>query len=388
MSDTPPNTPSDPLLAPFLWAEGEESAQRLLDEIVSREAMPIIRRIVGNMRLRGTTMGARLEAVDIEHDIVLRLVKRLRLLRTDQSAEPVCDFRRYVGRMSKNVCNTLHRSNNPQWIAVRNKLAYYLSENPQFETWYGEERRYGEQRLLLCGPKVWRGRRRNVSGLDAEELSRFLSRHLASTRYPVTDPRRLPMGELVPRIFEFAGAPLAVVQIVTLISSLWDGGEDEQIRSDEEVSGHAEVDGHRGVITAYEDRQTLRRLWEEIRQLPQAQQKALLLSLRTPQGRDALTLLTQTRTTTPGELAVLLGLSLHQLEKLGGSLPWKDDRIAELLGVTRQQVINLRVSARKRLGRRLEAMTGERRLNVKGHQVTRRASSVCGGRRHSFAREE
>lgn len=374
MSDVPPGTTHDPLLIPFLRATGEEVAQRLLDEIISLEAMPIIRRIVGALRLGSMKAGPRLEASDVEHDIVVRLVKRLRHLRADPSADAVSDFSRYVGRMSKNVCNTLHRRNNPRWIGVKNRLTYYLSENPQFEMWHGDERRYGEQRLLLCGPKSSRRRERSVRNVDAEGLSQFISHDLAATRHPITDPRQLLLSDLVPRIFEYAGGPLVVSEVVTLIVALWDEGEDEHVGIEDGVPFSAEFDYRQGVVTAYEDRQTLRRLWEEIGRLPEAQQKALLLSMRTPQGRDALVLFSHTNTASAEQLADVLGMSVGDLEKLSGSLPLKDVQIAELLGATRQQVINLRVSARKRLGRRLDAIQGSRRVSAEGDQLTRRAS--------------
>lgn len=378
MSDVTHGTTHDPLLIPFLHATGEEVAQGLLDEIISREAMPIIRRIVCAVRLGSMKAGWRLEAGDVEHDIVVRLVKRLRLLRADPSAEAISDFQRYVGRMSKNVCHTVHRLNNPRWVGVKNKLTYFLSENPQFEMWQADERRSGEQRLLLCGPKSSRRHERRAGHVTLEGLSQFVSHDLAATRHPITDPRRLHLSDLVPRIFAYAGAPLVVSEIVSLIVGLWDEGEEEHVRIEDAVSFSAQPDGRRGVATAYEDRQTLRQLWEEIGRLPGAQQKALLLSMRTPQGRDALVLFTQTNTASAHQLADMLGMSVGDLEELSGELPLKDAQIAELLGATRQQVINLRLSARKRLGRRLNAIQRSGRASDEGQQLTRRASRVSG----------
>jgi predicted DNA-binding protein (UPF0251 family) len=46
-------------------------------------------------------------------------------------------------------------------------------------------------------------------------------------------------------------------------------------------------------------------------------------------------------------------LSTEELAALWNDLPLEDLRIAEMLGISRQQVINLRKSARHRLARRV-----------------------------------
>jgi hypothetical protein len=51
-------------------------------------------------------------------------------------------------------------------------------------------------------------------------------------------------------------------------------------------------------------------------------------------------------------IADALEIDAQQLARIWGELPLEDARIAESLGVTRQQVINLRKSARERLSRR------------------------------------
>jgi len=56
------------------------------------------------------------------------------------------------------------------------------------------------------------------------------------------------------------------------------------------------------------------------------------------------------------DIAVALGMTVEQLAGLWVDLPIDDYSIAQLLGVTRQQVINLRKSARERLTRRTKAL--------------------------------
>jgi hypothetical protein len=53
-----------------------------------------------------------------------------------------------------------------------------------------------------------------------------------------------------------------------------------------------------------------------------------------------------------GEIAHALHLPVSDLETLWNDLPLEDNTIAQMIGATRQQVINLRKVARARLNRR------------------------------------
>jgi predicted DNA-binding protein (UPF0251 family) len=57
---------------------------------------------------------------------------------------------------------------------------------------------------------------------------------------------------------------------------------------------------------------------------------------------------------TPAEVAAVLAMTVEEFAALWSELPLEDNRIASLLGLTRQQVINLRKSARERLTRRMK----------------------------------
>jgi len=68
-----------------------------------------------------------------------------------------------------------------------------------------------------------------------------------------------------------------------------------------------------------------------------------------------LILFTLTGIVKSAEVADLLGMPLEQFAELWRRLPLEDLAIGELLGISRQQVINLRKSARARLTRRMAA---------------------------------
>jgi len=106
---------------------------------------------------------------------------------------------------------------------------------------------------------------------------------------------------------------------------------------------------------AFERRSYLSRLWQEIRQLPPRQAAALILHLRDSRGRDAASLLPLTGTASLRDISRAVGLAPEKLAEIWNRLPLEDATIAGLLQVTRQQVINLRKSARERLARRMRA---------------------------------
>ena len=98
----------------------------------------------------------------------------------------------------------------------------------------------------------------------------------------------------------------------------------------------------------------LQRLWEELQQLPRNQRTALLLNLKDPSGFSSITLFPATGIATLRQLAEALEIGAEDFAAMWNDLPLEDARIADLLGLTRQQVINARKSGRERLSRRLK----------------------------------
>lgn len=100
-------------------------------------------------------------------------------------------------------------------------------------------------------------------------------------------------------------------------------------------------------------RSALVEVWREIDLLPSRQRIALLLGLRDEHGSAITSLLILLRIVTFDELAAAVELSSDDLAAIWDQLPLPDLAIAERLDLTRQQIINLRKSARERLARRL-----------------------------------
>jgi hypothetical protein len=124
--------------------------------------------------------------------------------------------------------------------------------------------------------------------------------------------------------------------------------EEAQELRDVEATTH-----HKG-SRELENLQSLRSLWSEIAELPPNQRVALLLGARDASGESVLRLLPGTGIATIRQIAETLLLDARALAELWRALPLDDNRVAAMLRMTRQQVINLRRSARDRLKRRLE----------------------------------
>jgi RNA polymerase sigma factor (sigma-70 family) len=107
------------------------------------------------------------------------------------------------------------------------------------------------------------------------------------------------------------------------------------------------LDPHR--IT--ESRIFAERLWEEIRLLPVNQRVALLLNMKD----NAIMLFPLCGVASIRQIAAALEMPAEKVALLWNNLPMDDNALAALLDLSRQQVINLRMSARKRLANRLQA---------------------------------
>jgi len=91
----------------------------------------------------------------------------------------------------------------------------------------------------------------------------------------------------------------------------------------------------------------------EVRELPVRQRTALLLNLRDSNGNGVIELLPAWGFASLAEIAALLEMSEKELAAIWDELPLEDMAIAELMDLSRQQVINLRKAARHRIARRV-----------------------------------
>ena len=172
------------------------------------------------------------------------------------------------------------------------------------------------------------------------------------------DLQRLDLASLVSAIFRHVGSAVELDDLVGLMAE-WSPFSDHvpQPETDEaEEDPFLNLsDPRSGADVELERRRYVQQLWGEIRQLNPKQRVALLLNLKDADGGDVVSVFPIAGVATLREIAEALEFQPEHLASIWNDLPLDDLSIASHLGITRQQVINLRKSARERLARRMKA---------------------------------
>ncbi|HEU4390354.1 MAG TPA: sigma-70 family RNA polymerase sigma factor [Blastocatellia bacterium] len=341
----------DAVLRAYIRDTDEEGSNRLLVELMCGYCQPVVHNIVrSRLAVDRTRQSGRREMDDTEdvcNEIILQLLRRVRALKLSGGQDPPSDFSSYVAVTAFNACSRYLRKKYPERHRLKSRLRYILMKRPAFGLWEAGER-------WLCGLDEWRTQKRPP--VRSDELRRLLEdRHLldhANQQFS-SDP-----VALLTQVFNTLGGPLEIDELVGILSDLC--GVQENIRlvdntGDDGSSSYERIpDPEASHATRVEQQLFLKRLWVEIGSLPLRQRFALLLNLKDPQGRDLASLLAHLRVATLSEIAQVLELSPERFAELWNRLPVDDATIALYLDVTRQQVINLRLSARRRLARRMK----------------------------------
>jgi DNA-directed RNA polymerase specialized sigma24 family protein len=333
----------------FLHAATEPEAERYLDTLLLTHAAPIIKRILSAEAMLYPLREAqrRQYADDVYADVLVHLVERLRNWRMVPFEGQIPDFGGYVAVTTYNAANQLLRKLYPQRANLKNKLRYLLERHPELALWQGRDG------LFLAGLAEWRDQDRALSSgqfrqlvESSDEFERINVAHSARGQSP--------LAELLRALFVLAGQPLAFSALVAVVAEVCGIGHHPEVSIEGPAAAAREYGSEPGnVPETLEQRELLRRAWEEIRQLPPRQRAAYLLNFKETQGHADITTFLFTRTVGPEDLAAALEMSLTELAELWRDLPLSDAQIAERLGATRQQVISLRKCARERLRRRL-----------------------------------
>jgi hypothetical protein len=171
---------------------------------------------------------------------------------------------------------------------------------------------------------------------------------------PKGSAQGLSLHELLTAIFKRTQGPLELDSLVSIVAELWqvkDVPLSDAQENEERLSRL--VDSSASRADELEQQSYLATLWAEIKQLSRPHAAALLLNLRDEQNQSVLDLFLFTGTTSFAEIANALGRTEAWLAEIWNGLPLADALIAEHLGLERQQVINLRRTARLRLARRM-----------------------------------
>jgi RNA polymerase sigma factor (sigma-70 family) len=337
---------TDPLLHPFLRAEDESEAQRLLEQLIAEHTQSLVREVIRSKLhparpVSTGTVGPQ-EAEDVCNEVVVQLLNRLRDLRDGLEAGGIANFRGYVATMAYNSCTQSLRQRYPERHRLKNRLRYLLNHDPRFALW--EDARGS----LLSGLAEWK---------DAVFPPQPSSQSgLLKSLCEKPNLRQLPPRALIQALFSLSGRPIELDELVGVAANIW-GIEDLQ-RIEGPDWNDGEVwnrlpDPRLNVELLVERRMHLAALWKEICELRPLQRAALLLNLHDAGGQDMLPLFVLVDVARFSEIASSLDMTMEELTELWDDLPLDDATIAQRMGLTRQQVINLRKSARERLARRM-----------------------------------
>lgn len=309
---------ADQVLDRYLAAHGPGESEELGTLLISCAA-PIIRKVVF-----WRISESRADAEDVCGEAILNLTQRLQRYKEEKNLPAIEDFSNYAAATAHHACDRFLRRKNPSVWRLRNRIRYVLEHHAEFSLWRNR------QGAWLCGLAVWRDQ--GQAG-EIPPLGEF-----ASWRHP-------SLHGFISRVFRISSVPLQLSDVVELARKVMNvpstSGEfpDDLDLADNKIAADLEWENRRYAVE----------MWKEIQDLPPRQRFALLVNLK----NDAMDLLLLTGVTSFRQIAAVLELRFEQLASLWNRLPLEDAEIAQMLVCTRQQVINLRMAARKRLANRL-----------------------------------
>jgi RNA polymerase sigma factor (sigma-70 family) len=363
----------DDLLLPFVRAQNAAESERLLSDLIVEHAEPIVNKIV-NYKIRSARRGSSNESADTEAEdvcgeVMLQLVQRLQSFRDDHTRRPIADFNAYVAVTTYNAYDRYISRKYPQRRRLKNGLRYLLTHRNGFalwqakdETWVGGLSRWQQETDKSINASEGNGAQPAPASKRPQQLrddprAFALDAKIKSEWH---DPKH--GYELLSALFAWTNAPVEIDLLTSIVAEWWNVTDDAvELDAGFEAEGREEsarvqiADKGAGADIETERRVYLQRLWEEIGELLPRQRAALLLNLRDEGGRGIVDLWIIVGIATPEAMAAALSMDREAFAELWKELPLEDNRIAELLGLTRQQVINLRKSARERLARRIKA---------------------------------
>ena len=335
----------DTLLEPLLGETSDEQADALLSQLITDHAEPVIKGVIRfKLRLNSARESQRAEADDLQQEAILQLVAQLQRFRKLPSGNPITDLRGMAAVIAHRTCSRWLRRQFPERHALKNRLNYLLTRQRGLALWQDESGK------LVAGFAVWEKEKRSTSTTrfsDAESLPHHV-RALKSSKAQ-------ELAQTIAALFDYARGPIEFDELVRGVAAIL-GISDQPIESIGEDADDSvqPATGEPDQAWRIEKKMFLQRLWEELQQLPLNQRAALLLNLKDASGSGCITLFPATGVATLRQLANALEITAERFAEVWNDLPLEDSKIAELLGLTRQQVINARKSGRERLARRLK----------------------------------
>jgi RNA polymerase sigma factor (sigma-70 family) len=343
----------DSMLKCVLDSKDEAERGRLLDEIILAHSAPLIRKVLRQrLSLYISHSGANPnnpDAEDLYHEVIARLLQRLNDWIGRPDDHPISNYRNLVITITVNACNDYLRGKSPARARLKNSLRDLLLRHRDFKTWKGENRKQ------LCGFSSWNGQ--SISSEASERVRLLLENPQARQSDLFTKGyfHSVSLPILVAGIFKWVDSPIEMDALTELLALLLDIKEHqvESIEQSNEKSGREFEDSTIRNDLRLQGKETLKKLWDEINQLPHEQRDVICLSLEDENGNDLWSILLTAEVTTLPQLAADLGLSIEQLMNLWEKTPMDSPTLAKHFGTSRLQVNKWRFRAMRRLRERM-----------------------------------
>ncbi len=330
----------------FLQARSQREEEQVLFEIV-RSVLPTIRKAISRELARWQWALLQDGSVhpedpnDICAEAIARLIGQMRALREQGNPARIQNILHYAAGIAQNTVHTVMRRNHPAFRILYDRIMYVLYgryRNYGFAVWNGPLP--GER---VVGLRTWYGRPPEESDRYGEWRSH--PDRLAARWAMFPDPPTI--ARFFTHLFEWLNHPIRLTDLLSGCARIWapqivaSGAPSWSVQDlpDVEQESGRKMD----YIKFFQD------VIREIRSLPLRQRRALLWHWS---GTDWCIIAAYAGCGLL-EFADILEVEEEELYRIYPHLPLPDRVIAERLGVTQQQVINLRKSALERLRRRL-----------------------------------
>ncbi len=333
----------DPVLQPFLNVPVESAAEQAALRVLIDHITPVIE---GVIRGKAGALVAANEREELFSEAVLQLIRRLHEIKPDPARRPIANLSGYAAVTAFNVVHAHFRRAHPERQRLRNHIRHLVRKSARFALWQSPSGPF------VCGLASWEGTASGESSeADLDGIPALVPPVSATWNDAIGRPQ---LTRALDHVFEHVRKPVELERLVEKVAELFRLPVSPAQASPVERGLPVErVDETVSAESSLVYRSALVEVWREIGLLPPRQRIALLLGLRDENGSALTSLLVLLRIATFDELAAAVELGRDELAALWDQLPLPDLVIAERLGLTRQQVINLRKSARDRLGRRL-----------------------------------
>jgi DNA-directed RNA polymerase specialized sigma24 family protein len=340
----------DTALSGLVEAGDDAEAEARLEALLAARLQPLVRAVAA--RKLGVYGGFTPPDVeDVVGEALLVLVERLRDVRRDPVAHAIASLDGYAATVTYHACTHAIRQRHPRRARLKARVRYVLAHDGAYAVWDDADNG------AVAGLAAWRSQPVRSAAHAALDAPPAEIQQAALVRQARAAGTPAGLGALIATLLGIAGGPVELDRLVATIARLC-GIHDAPPGDDPSLVAAAPAGTIEGRL---DDRRVVARVWVEVAGLPVRQRMALLLNLRDAAGAGVLWLLPLMGVATIRQVARLLEMPDRELAELWPRLPLDDLAIAARLGCTRQQVINLRMSARKRLATRLRDVRAGRR---------------------------